>query len=228
MVQRRSRVSLGPKSRCCLPFSFSLTSLFLPTSIPTLQVLFPLVAISSFRSFPTLSLLPHHGEAHASGCMHLGHGHCVCVCLCVWHVWNMLLWPACGCVTCMSVSRAGQQLCVCVLCVCVDCLHKCIVTHGLSPTLEVVAPGGPVPRLHSSPPSSPEHHPFPMPGLHHERSGKNSHERSGKNSFQKPFCLPSPTSRRLSPQMIPKCPFLHLKSLRQGTSEASPRQVTIL
>ena len=84
------------------------------------------------------------------------------------------------------------------------------------------------PRLHSSPPSSPEHHPFPMPGLHHERSGKNSHERSGKNSFQKPFCLPSPTSRRLSPQMIPKCPFLHLRSLRQGTSEASPRQVTTL
>ena len=57
--------------------------------------------------------------------------------------WNMLLWPACGCVTCMSVSRAGQQLCVCVcVCVCVDCLHKCIVTHGLSPTLEVPLSGG--------------------------------------------------------------------------------------
>ena len=49
------------------------------------------------------------------------------------------------------------------------------------------------------PSSSPEHHPFPIPGLHHERSGK--------NSFQKPSRLPSPTSRRLSPQMIPKCLF---------------------
>ena len=44
----------------------------------------------------------------------------------------------------MSVSRAGQRLvCVCVcVCVCVDCLQKCIVTHGLSPTLEVPLSGG--------------------------------------------------------------------------------------
>ena len=139
-------------------------------------------------------------RVHASGswalCMRVPvclarveHASLACVWLCHMHV----------CVTCWSAA-----VCVCVLCVCVDCLHKCIMTHGLSPTLEVVAPGGPVPRLHSSPPSSPEHHPFPMPGLHHERSGKNSHERSGKNSFQKPFCLPSPTSRRLTsddPQM---------------------------
>ena len=120
MVWRRSRVSLGPKPQCCLPFSFSLTSLFLPTSVPTLQVLFPLVAISSSRSFPTLSLLPYRGEAHASGCMHLGHRRCVRVCLCAWHVWNMLLRPACVCVTCMSVHVLIGSWCVCVcVCVCV-------------------------------------------------------------------------------------------------------------
>lgn len=41
LAQSRSQGSPGPRPRCCLPFSSSPTSLFLPMSIPALQVLFP-------------------------------------------------------------------------------------------------------------------------------------------------------------------------------------------
>ena len=163
------------------------------------------------------------------------------------------------CGTCFFNLRvAVSHECLCHVlvsswCVCVGCLQKCIVTHGLSPTLEGTSEwrwwpledqslGFILPflqallllllllsrfsrvrlcatpwtaayqaspsmgfsrQVHWSglpfPSSSPEHHPFPIPGLHHERSGK--------NSFQKPSRLPSPTSTRLLPQTIPKCLF---------------------
>ena len=86
--------------------------------------------------------LPWRGSCirvHASGSQAL----CTCVPVCLARVEHAS--SACVRLCHMHVcSRADRQLvCVCVcVCVCVDCLQKCIVTHGLSPTLAVPLSGG--------------------------------------------------------------------------------------
>ena len=79
-------------------------------------------------------------RVHASGSQAL----CVCVCArvpgtCGTCFFGLRVAVSHECLCHVLVS--GWCVCVCV-CVCVDCLQKCIVTHGLSPTLEVPLSGG--------------------------------------------------------------------------------------